>query len=77
MGNVLATEPDQINTLQTRICEIPQINNIPLEQSQAPGPLFYNRQNEFVQEAEPAYQSAILKRAQDRINQNLEEIKTL
>lgn len=74
LGNVLATEPDRINTLQTRICEIPQINNIPLDQGQPPGPLFYNRQREFVQESEP---EAILKRAQDRINQNLEEIKTL
>lgn len=63
-----------INNLQTRICEIPQINNIPQEESQPLGPLFYSTQREFVQESE---QEAILKRAQDRINQNLQEIKTL
>ena len=65
---------EYISNLQTRIKETPQISNIPQEESQPVRPLLFASQREFVQESE---QEAILKRAQDRINQNLQEIKTL
>lgn len=73
-GALTNSKQEFINSLQTRICEIPQINNIPQEESRPLGPLFYSARHEFVQESQ---QEAILQRAQDRINQNLQEIKTL
>lgn len=73
-SSTMSAKPEHISNLQTRISEMPQISNISQEESQPVGPLFYASQREFVQESE---QEAILIHAQDRINQNLQEIKTL